>query len=242
MRSRVRCGVGLVLWSRKLKLATRRCIRNFPPRVSLSKPMCPDSWMLGRSGTTLRRPGGRLQYHASIHQIVKKSPAALQLSIQRLDRPQHTFLAMCVGWQTRLPDGLVNRMVSQLTASRLVTCSFLTPALCRAYLNRLFTILARPGRLVDSPGCFRGSTSTGSCCEMGSWTPWRTRPLPGEPGRLQRHVVFASVWSFERRLALPARVGHMLGKDGGFLLPLSQSSFPAACGMPARTLQPHLCG
>ena len=30
------------------------------------------------------------------------------------------------------------------------------PALCRAYLNRLFTILARPGRLVDSPGCFRG--------------------------------------------------------------------------------------
>ncbi|OLQ10117.1 hypothetical protein AK812_SmicGene6203 [Symbiodinium microadriaticum] len=54
-----------------------------------------------------------LQYHASIHQILKKSPAALQLSIQRYDRPQHTFLAMCVGRQTRLPDGLVNRMVSQ---------------------------------------------------------------------------------------------------------------------------------
>ena len=119
IESAVRC------WSRPVEphteVGNKAMHSQLSSRVSLSKPMCPDSWMPGRSGTTLRRPGGRLQYHASIHQIVKKSPAALQLSIQRLDRPQHTFLAMCVGRQTRLPDGLVNRMVSQVTASRLVT-------------------------------------------------------------------------------------------------------------------------
>ena len=95
-----------------MNLATRRCIRNLP-RVCLCRTQRVQTPGCLAETAQLSGDQRELQYHASIHQILKKSPAALQLSIQRYDRPQHTFLAMCVGRQTRLPDGLVNRMVSQ---------------------------------------------------------------------------------------------------------------------------------
>ena len=85
--------------------------------INLSKPDSPDGWMLAPQGTTVRRPGGHQQYHASIDQILNKSPAARRLSLQRMNRPGYKYLAMAVGKQKRLPDGLVACMVQQVTVS-----------------------------------------------------------------------------------------------------------------------------
>ena len=85
--------------------------------VNMSKPDNPDGWMMVPQRAAVRRDGANQQYHAGIDQILNKRPDALGLGLQRMGRPGYTYLTMAVGKQRRSLDGLVVRMVQQVTVS-----------------------------------------------------------------------------------------------------------------------------